>query len=116
MDEFEALRDQNICRSDGFLLIFSFENISTLDYLESVILTIERLKDKEHAQLPIVIAANAWEVGYFNGDLPRAMDFAKAFNIPLITCSARNSVNIPLVFEELVRQMHHFGAYEYTEN
>lgn len=60
-----SLRESNIRSSDGYLLIFSLDNLTTFKDLIPILNDIKRVKDNDNiSNLPIMLCGNKLDLGY----------------------------------------------------
>lgn len=60
-----SLRESNIRSSDGYLLIFSLDNLTTFKDLIPILNDIKRVKDNDNiSHLPIMLCGNKLDLGY----------------------------------------------------
>ena len=101
-EQFTAMRDLYIKNGDGFIIIFSITAQSTFNDIPDIIHNIFRIKDLDYGQVPMILVGNKI-------DLPdqriistdQAEELAKMFKISYIETSAKNNINVNLVFKEV---------------
>jgi len=102
---FTALRQLYYDKGDGYILVYSITSESSLSDLEAIWHNL--VKAKNTHEVPVVLVGNKCDkkderqVGIQEGK-----NFAKRFNnCVFLETSAKSSINIDRIFEELVRQI-----------
>jgi Ras-related protein Rap-1B len=104
-EQFTAMRELYMKQGQGFLLVFSITNMTSLQELSELREQIIRIKDDEN--IPLVIVGNKSDL-----EEDRVVSRARAFqisqlwgNAPYYETSARRRANVDEVFVDLCRQI-----------
>eukprot|EP01118_Nematostelium_gracile_P001092 TRINITY_DN11108_c0_g1_i1.p1 TRINITY_DN11108_c0_g1~~TRINITY_DN11108_c0_g1_i1.p1 ORF type:complete len:185 (+),score=50.16 TRINITY_DN11108_c0_g1_i1:44-598(+) len=102
-EEYSALRDQYLQKSDGVLLIYSITSKHTFDTCPKSKVNIERLK-LDHPNFPMVLVGNKVDLeGERQVSTAAGKELADKWGVPFFETSALKTINILECFTELVR-------------
>ncbi|KAJ5075365.1 ras di-ras and rheb family members of small gtpase superfamily [Anaeramoeba ignava] len=115
-EEFRSIRDFQLNKSDGFILVYSLFEKSTLDEISSIrdkILLLQNLEkdDLKTKKVPIVIAGNKVDL---EKDQQREVyaketkELSKSWGIPFYETSAKENINIDILFIQCVRRIRQY--------
>eukprot|EP01119_Soliformovum_irregulare_P017904 TRINITY_DN5393_c0_g1_i1.p1 TRINITY_DN5393_c0_g1~~TRINITY_DN5393_c0_g1_i1.p1 ORF type:complete len:196 (+),score=38.52 TRINITY_DN5393_c0_g1_i1:84-671(+) len=103
-EEYLALRDQYICRGEGFALVFSLTNRLTFNHIEDLYNHILRVKDVD--QYPVVILGNKSDLLKDREVQPEeGRKLAERLGVPFLETSAKTGYNVEDGFLALVREL-----------
>ncbi|EYC20966.1 hypothetical protein Y032_0020g158 [Ancylostoma ceylanicum] len=111
-EQFTGMRDLYVRNGQGFILVYSVNDSSTLNELKEIRDAIVRLK--QNANVPMVVVGN-------KTDLQRAVpasagrDLSKQFGCSFYEASAKLNENVAEVFTDCVRQISRTGGYTHTK-
>jgi GTPase SAR1 family protein len=89
---------------DGYMVLYSFTNRKSLEYLNEMLEKIASIKQKHPADLPMIIIGNKTDLFEERTvDEKEGLEVAKHFNIPHFTMSAKKNENIDLVFNSIIK-------------
>jgi GTPase SAR1 family protein len=98
--------------ADGYMVLYSFTDRKSLEYLNEVIEQIAKVRDKRPADLPMILIGNKTDLLEERTVTEKeGLKVAKHFNIPHFTMSAKKNENVDLVFNSIVSTMSH-GYYD----
>jgi len=101
-EEYGAMRDQYMRNGQGFLLVFSLTARSTFEEVPSLRTTI--LQVKESDSVPILLAANKWDMQNDHQVTKEEVDnLSKTLGVRYRFTSAKDHYNVDECFEDLVR-------------
>lgn len=107
-EQFLALQDLNVRKGEGFLLVFSLSNLSSVNELGSLWDLIRQIKeDGSGTSVPVVLVGNKSDLRS-ERQVPREIgtNLSRAWgNVPYYETSARKRVNVDDIFIDLVRQI-----------
>ena len=104
-DDFSPLRDSWIRESEGFLLIFSVTDRNSLQYLEEILVQIERTCEGRKA-VPIVLAGNKCDlVEKRQISTAEGKQWAQERGLKYAEFSAKTRDGVSQTFEMLVREV-----------
>jgi len=102
-EEYSALRDQWMRDREGFIIVFSIENLKSFNEVSKWRNHILRVKDSTEG--PIILVANKSDLESERVVSREEVDaLAKSYNIPFLEVSAKNRVNVEEVFDLAVRE------------
>jgi len=102
-EEYSALRDQWMRDREGFIIVFSIENLKSFNEVTKWRNHILRVKDCTEG--PIVLVANKSDLESERVVSREEVEaLAKSYNIPFIEASAKNRVNVDELFDLTVRE------------
>ena len=107
---FQAVRERYIKDGEGFLLVYSITEKSTLNTVKSIQALIEKVKDTG-MPTPIILVGNKCdleahrEISKGEGEL-----LARSWQCPFFETSAKERINIDETFHELVRRMKRYQS------
>ena len=103
-EELSALRDQAIRAADGFLIVFSLIDASSLREVNSFVDSVKRCKDKEN--ITGVIVGNKCDMeGNRVISTEQIEVLREEMKVPVFEASAKDNINVRESFFELVRAM-----------
>eukprot|EP00941_MAST-03F_sp_MAST-3F-sp1_P001468 g1468.t1 len=118
-EDFTELRDAILGVGDGFMLVFSITNYSSLDALQEI--RDDILQVHKNKKVPFLLVGNKSDSGV-SRQVAReeAIRLANQFQCKYIETSARNDININEIFSEIFRsvvaQRIRFGSSSVTSN
>jgi len=101
-DEFSAMRDQYMRCGQGFLLVFSLIDKSTVSEIYRLYKQILRVKDREH--FPMILIGNKCDLQrqrVVNNEVVE--ELKNQLQVPYMETSAKTRANVDEAFYELVR-------------
>ncbi|ELP91478.1 ras, putative [Entamoeba invadens IP1] len=107
-EEYAVYRNDKICISDGFLVVYSITDSSSFDNIKYFIETIYRILDKELCEdIPIVLYGNKCDLE-LNRDITteEGKTLAEKLNVLFFEGSAKNNINIEEVIYDLLREIY----------
>ncbi|KAL6738776.1 hypothetical protein Aduo_012289 [Ancylostoma duodenale] len=111
-EQFTGMRDLYVRNGQGFILVYSVNDRSTLTELKEIRDAIVRLK--QNANVPMVVVGN-------KTDLQRIVpasagrDLSKQFGCSFYEASAKLNENVAEIFTDCVRQISRTGGYTHTK-
>ncbi|KAL6084201.1 hypothetical protein STEG23_012500 [Scotinomys teguina] len=106
LDECEVLWDQGIRMGEGFLVVFSLEDISTLEGVHRYREKIKVMKDSD--VVPMVLVGNKCDVEVPAVVSHQAQDHALCYDCPYVETSAATGHGVEEAFFELVREIRRY--------
>lgn len=104
-EQFISMRDLYIRNGDGFLLVYSQINPSTLKDLQSIYAQILRIKGSE-AKAPVVLVGNKQDlVEPGTSSLESARTMANKWGCPLVETSAKDKKSVEKAFLALIQEI-----------
>ena len=107
-EEYNAIKEAHVVKSQGFLLVFSLTSRQSFDDLEAIHETIYHLKEKDPAKddIPMVIAGNKCDL---EADrcvaITEGEDLAKSWRCIFHPTSALSKVGVEEAFYDIVRKI-----------
>ncbi|KAF8215489.1 ras protein [Mycena galopus ATCC 62051] len=102
-EEYATLRDQWVREGQGFLLVYSVISRSTFDRLESLRMSVKRIKRKHPI---LVLVGNKADKAYEREvSKEEGLTLARKFGCEFIETSAKTGQNVEQVFTSLVRAL-----------
>jgi GTPase KRas protein len=106
-EEYNAMRDQYLRQGQGFLMVYSIDNLESFKKLKT--LHNQMLRVKDEPSFPVVIVGNKSDLEELRDvQFSDGQAFARSINAPFIETSAKNRINISEPYIELVRQIDHW--------
>jgi len=102
-DEFSLFRENYYKSGEGFIIVCSFDNRSSLDEIKKFFGEIERITEKRHG--PIIIAANKADKENRKFEEDAVRNLANQLNLRYIVTSAKTNLNVENLFTEIVREV-----------
>lgn len=110
-EEFSAMREQYMRSGEGFLLVFSVSDKSSLEEIYKFHRQILRVKDRD--EFPMLLVGNKCDLEHQRVvSISEAQQRAQQLKIPYIECSAKLRMNVDSAFHDLVRLVRKFQAAE----
>lgn len=110
-EEFSAMREQYMRSGEGFLLVFSVTDKSSIEEIYKFHKQILRVKDRD--EFPMLLAGNKSDLEHQRQVTPsEAQQLAQQLKMPYIECSAKLRMNVDSAFHDLVRLVRKFQAAE----
>ncbi|KAL7419612.1 Ras GTPase [Cryptotrichosporon argae] len=101
-EEYAAMAEQWYAYGRGFALVYSVTDRPTFDALPGLWAHICRVKDRE--RVPCVLISNKCDLGRLRRvSQAEGRALARSLGVPIVECSAADSVNVDVAFAELVR-------------
>lgn len=105
-EQFTAMRDLYMKNGEGFVLVYSVTSRASLNELADLQAQIVRIKDRDAAEIPIVVVGNKCDlVDDRMVETEEGAEVAKAWGAKFLEASARTTVNVDAVFETAVREI-----------
>lgn len=105
-EEYTSLRDQWIRDGDGFLLVYSITSKTTFERLRKIVDQIERVKDVDVHQIPIILVGNKSDMTLHREvQAYEAEALAKSLNCAFIEASAKTGLNVASSFYRLASRI-----------
>ncbi|KAJ5080513.1 ras-like protein [Anaeramoeba ignava] len=107
-DEYSSLRSHYYAKGDGFLLVCSYDNFSSIEEILEFKETILQAKDVEDSsQVPILLVVNKCDLSNKDRVFSRKEvdDLARLYDLPVIETSAKNGTNVDNAFHKLTTQI-----------
>jgi len=101
--EYSAMREQYMRTGEGFLLVFSIDNVKSYEDILQYREHIKKVQDK--TKVPMVLVGNKCDLPTRNMDMAQAKDVAKSYSIPFIETSAKTRMGVDDAFYTLVREI-----------
>eukprot|EP01091_Cochliopodium_minus_P014800 TRINITY_DN5088_c0_g1_i1.p1 TRINITY_DN5088_c0_g1~~TRINITY_DN5088_c0_g1_i1.p1 ORF type:complete len:185 (-),score=26.10 TRINITY_DN5088_c0_g1_i1:62-616(-) len=107
-EEFKILRAQHIKQGQGYLLIFSIDDLDSFHELENIINTIQEIKSKKY--VPMILMGNKCDLEK-NRVIKKqvAQELANKYRMPYFETSALKRLNIDESFYQCVREIRKDG-------
>ncbi|KAL6084191.1 hypothetical protein STEG23_012490 [Scotinomys teguina] len=110
LDEYKVLRDQGIHTGEGFLVVFSLEDIGTLEDVRRYREKIKVVKDSD--VVPMVLVGNKCD-----GEVPavvshRAQDHALCYDCSYVETSVATGHSVEEAFFELVHEIRRYRLWK----
>ena len=102
-EEYSAMRDQYMRTGEGFLLVFSVNNLSSFKDIDNYREQIKRVKDSE--TVPMVLVGNKCDLSNRSVNLDNARILARNYDVPFIETSAKTRMGVDDAFYSLVREI-----------
>jgi len=102
MDDFEALREEEIEAADIFLVCYEVKNDWSFQTAQHYLNKIQDMNFEETLRATLV--ATKCDLPHCDIDLDRGAKLAVEYSIPFMKCSAKNDININAVFETAYNQ------------
>ena len=98
---FPGIVRNQICKGDGFIVMYSIINKNTCEDLVEIVKGIDKMKDDFY---PLVIVGNKCDLeNEREVESDRGIQLAAEYNAPFFETSAKFNINITEIFQELTR-------------
>ena len=101
------MRDQWIRRSDGFLIMYAIDILTSFVGLDNYFESLQVVKDKRPNELPVVVVGNKADVDPSSRRISyeQGLEKAKSINANFFEASAKTCANVTESLHSLVKKM-----------
>ena len=102
-EEFSALRDSYMRTGDGFVLVYAVNSSTSFDDCNKLRSQILRIKEKDN--VPMILVGNKCDIEERDVTTQEGQELAKQFSCAFIESSAKENINIPEIFVNIVKKV-----------
>ncbi|XP_071164093.1 circularly permutated Ras protein 1-like [Mytilus edulis] len=103
-EEYSSLRDQYIRTGDGFMIVYSINDVQSFQEAEAIYNFLLKIKDTE--TVPAILCGNKSDLESERKiTTDEGSDLAARLGIPFLETSAKTAINVTKAFETLVKEI-----------